>query len=91
MPHDIINGLFELLGGAFLFRNVFTLYRHKQVKGVSVLSTSFFMAWGVWNLWFYPAVDCWWSFVGGIVIVVANTIWVTQMIYYSYFQRHVSR
>ena len=83
MP-DLINAVFEMGGGVLLFLNVRGIYRDKEVKGVRILPTSFFMIWGVWNLYFYPAVGCLLSFIGGIVIVTMNTIWVGQMIYYKY-------
>ena len=80
---DIINGAFEsLAGGAVLF-HCYRLYKDKQVKGVSVISTVFFSLWGFWNLYYYPSLDQWVSFWGGISIVTANCIWVGMMIYYK--------
>jgi len=83
MTPDVINGIFEIIAGILLFRNVQVLHRDKAVRGVSVLPTSFFMAWGYWNLYFYPSLNCDWSFIGGILVVIANTIWVGQMVYYN--------
>lgn len=83
MSPDAINGLYELLGGFFLWRNVRQLHREKQVKGVSAVSTAFFASWGVWNLYFYPHLGQWFSFLGGLNIVVANLVWVGQMIRYT--------
>lgn len=82
MTSDTINALFELGGGIFLFFNVLALYRDKKIHGVRILPTAFFTLWGYWNLYFYPSVNCWLSFVGGCLIVLMNTIWVGQMIYY---------
>lgn len=83
MTADLINGLFEFCGGLLLWMNVQRLYKDKVFKGVSVVPTAFFMAWGYWNLYFYPAVNAPWSWYGGMVIVAANTVWLGQMIYYS--------
>jgi len=80
--NDIINAIFELGGGILLLWNVIGLHKDKQIKGVRIIPTSFFMIWGYWNLYFYPSVNCWYSFVGGLIIVLMNTIWVSQMIYY---------
>lgn len=80
---DIINGLYEGIGGLFLWHNCHRLYKDKQVKGVSIISTAFFMTWGIWNLWYYPFLNQWVSFIGGCNIVAANIVWVSQMIYYS--------
>lgn len=87
---DIVNGCFELLGGFFLMQNVRRLRKEKQVKGVSVLATAFFMGWGYWNLYFYPAVNAWLSFAGGIHIVFWNTVWVAMALYYGAKSRRVS-
>jgi len=79
---DTVNGLFEMCGGILLWMNVRRLYRDKEFRGVSVVPTAFFMAWGYWNLYFYPAVGAPLSFIGGLFIVTANTVWLWQMLYY---------
>ncbi len=85
MLPDIINGGFELLGGVVIAKNCWQLYLDKELKGVSLLPMIFFNAWGFWNLYFYPYVNAWWSLVGGLGVVTANTVWVGQAIYYRYF------
>lgn len=83
LSNDMINGLFELSGSIFLFRNCLMLFRDKQVKGVSILSTTYFFAWGVWNLFFYPSLNQWYSLLGGLSIMTANCLWILMMLYYS--------
>jgi membrane protein YdbS with pleckstrin-like domain len=83
MP-DIINGLFEILGGYFIFLHIKTLYKDKEVKGVSWAAVLFFVAWGYWNLYYYPHLGQFISLVGGIVLAAANTVWLTMIIYYKY-------
>ena len=83
MTPDIINGLFEFVGSVALWRNVAQLYRDKHVAGVHWTATGFFMVWGYWNLYYYPQLDQWWSFAGGVSIVTANTVWLVQMLYYG--------
>ena len=80
---DLINGLFELLGSVMLWKNVSQLYKDKEVKGVHWMATGFFALWGYWNLFYYPHLNQWWSFIGGVSIVIANTIWLLQMLYYG--------
>lgn len=82
MSPDLINGLFEFAGSFMLWANVMRLYRDKRTHGVTWYATGFFMVWGYWNLYFYPSVECWWSFYGGLSLVIANTIWLGQMLYY---------
>lgn len=80
---DVINGLFEFLGAPFILLSVIKLYKQKQVKGVSWVHAVFFTIWGWWNLFYYPSLGQWISFAGGIAIVVTNSLWLVQMLYYS--------
>ena len=82
--NDLTNGLFELVGGILLLLNVYRLHRDKRVIGVSWLPVAFFSAWGVWNLYFYPSLGCWWSFAGGVLVVAANTAWLGLLLWYSW-------
>ena len=81
---DWVNGTFESIGGIFLWYNVWRLSCDKKVKGVSVGSTAFFTLWSWWNLYFYPHNDLWLSFLGGLLIVSANTAWVALAVAYFY-------
>lgn len=82
MSPDIANALFEFVGGALIWVNVLRLHKDKMIRGVHWGPTGFFAAWGLWNLFYYPHLEQWWSFAGGCFIVTTNTIWVAQMIYY---------
>ncbi len=82
---DLINGLFEAVGGFLILNHARVLWNDKMVKGVSILSTAIFTSWGFWNLYYYPHLDQWLSFAGGLLIVAANTLWVTMMLYYTKF------
>jgi len=84
---DFINGSFELLGGFTLWLNVRRLYQDKMARGVTWGATAFFMSWGYWNLYYYPSLNQWWSFVGGLNIVAANTVWLVLMLYYMRRER----
>jgi hypothetical protein len=83
---DMINGLFEAFGALFMLKNIQTLYRDKQIKGVSKLTILFFTGWGYWNCYFYPSLNQPISFVAGACLAMANTIWVCQMVYYSRYK-----
>jgi hypothetical protein len=88
---DLINGLFESTGAFFILLSVLKLHRDKKVRGVHWLHTSFFAAWGYWNLYYYPHLGQWFSFWGGIGITVTNTVWVLQLIYYTRSERHANQ
>ncbi len=80
---DLANGTFEILAGVAVLNHCRVLYKDKLVRGASALSTAFFFAWGVWNLYYYPHLDQWFSFVGGLLIVTANCLWLGLMVYYK--------
>lgn len=79
---DLVNGTFEAAGGLFVLNHCRVLYRDKQTKGVSLVSTGVFFAWGLWNLLYYPSLGQWASFAGGLVIVSANCLWLMMAIHY---------
>lgn len=84
---DVINSLFEVSAGLFLWNNVRILYRDKKVRGVSILSITVFGVWGYWNLYYYPFLHQWMSFLGGLLVVFANTMWVYLAIRYAKKER----
>lgn len=83
---DLINALFESFGGLFVSLSCVRIYRDKQVHGVSMWHAFFFLAWGIWNLAYYPHLGQTWSFYGGIGVVTTNAIWVAMMVYYRYLK-----
>lgn len=82
MLPDLINGLFELVGGCALLTNCWRLYRDRTVSGVNPFVTVFFTLWGFYNLFFYPHLGLWFSFAGGCLIVFANTLWLAMAWYF---------
>jgi len=81
---DQINGLFELVGALFILNHCRVLYKDKQVRGVSILSTVFFFLWGCWNMFYYPHLDQWFSFYGGLLICASNSLWIFLLLYYKW-------
>jgi hypothetical protein len=79
---DFINGVYEMLGAPFIVLSILNLYKEKVVKGVDWRAVAFFSTWSVWNLYYYPHLDQWASFFGGIFIAIANAVWLVMMIYY---------
>jgi hypothetical protein len=87
MTPDLINGLFELAGVAFIFTSIRKLHQDKKVRGVSWAHVAYFSFWGIWNLFYYPSLGQWFSLAGGIGIVLANTVWLLLMLYYLQAER----
>jgi len=84
---DSLNGMFELMGGIFVLFHCIRLYKDKKVRGVSIIATAYFVLWGFWNLYYYPYLEQWWSFIGGLSIVAMNTLWIILMMYYIYKEK----
>ena len=83
MTPDLINALFEFLGGVFILNHVRLLLKQKTVSGVSVLSTAFFLGWGFWNLFFYPHLGQMLSFAAGVFLTVTQLLYVFLLLYYK--------
>lgn len=82
MIPDLVNGAFEMLGGFALWNNVKRIKVDKQCRGVNWQVTLFFTSWGFWNLFYYPSLGQWASFLGGLNIVTANGFWLFYAIKY---------
>ncbi len=80
--NDITNGLFELIGGVLLYLNVKEIKKSRIVSGVHWGPAIFFTTWGLWNLHYYPSLNQWFSFVGGLGVVAMNTWWI--LLYFKY-------
>ena len=87
MSPDLFNGIFELLGAPFIFLSIIKLYKEKKVHGVSSMHVLFFTSWGFWNLFYYPHLDQWASFFGGVALVIVNLVWLGQIAYYMFLER----
>ena len=80
---DLVNGAWEIIGGLFIIPSILNTIKEKEVKGVNWLTILFFLAWGLWNIYFYPSNGLMFSFYGGIFLGVMNLIWVILLIKYN--------
>lgn len=87
MTNDLINACFEFSGALFVLNNCRTLVKDKLVRGVSLLTTVYFTAWGIWNVYYYPALGQSWSFDAGMCICTANILWIALMLYYKHKEK----
>lgn len=88
MNNDLVNGFFELGAGLLCWFNVRKILADKKIHGVYWPVQAFFAAWGWWNLYYYPTLNQWFSFAGGIILVAGNTIWVLLAVKYSRLTHH---
>lgn len=75
MTPDFITACYELLAGAFSFPSIYKIWKNKSTAGVHWVTVFFFWTWGVWNLYYYPHLDQWLAFSGGLFILLVNTLW----------------
>lgn len=80
---DLTNGLFELCAVPFIIMSIAKTQKNKSSEGVNWLHPTYFTLWGIWNLYYYPSLNQWVSFLGGLAIVIANIVWVTLLIKYN--------
>ena len=81
--NDLINGLFET-GGAFaILVSILKIYRNKSAQGIHWFYLAFFSSWGVWNIYYYPSLDQWFSFAAGVVLCTLNIVYLVLVIKYS--------
>lgn len=88
---DIINGLFEFAGAWALSLNVRKLWKEKIVRGVHWSSVCFFSSWGAWNIIYYPHLEQWFSFIGGVALVLVNATWLIQILYYNHKENELEK
>ena len=80
---DIINGSFETMGAITMAFNIKVALKDKMKKGLSWVSITFFLAWGYWNLFYWPHLSQLFSFIGGSLLVTVNSVWVGILVYYA--------
>ncbi len=72
---DMINACFEGVGAVLVWRNVHTLRRDRQVRGVDWRVQAFWAVWGLWNILYYGNVGHPLSAVAGAVLAAGNLTW----------------
>ncbi len=85
---DTINSTFEVLGSLAILNNCVMLYQHKEVKGLSLKSVSFFYAWSMFNLYYFHSLNQPISTYAAISMFLADSIWMAMAIYYRFFMEN---
>jgi hypothetical protein len=81
MTADQCNAAFEFIGALLILNHARCGFTY-GLSGVSMFSTVIFTLWGVWNLFYYPSLGQYYSFVAGICVIFANVIWINVIIRY---------
>jgi hypothetical protein len=80
---DLVTSIFSAGGAVCLFFHCYALLRDKDVKGVSFVPVWWWFAWGVWNLYYYSALNQPWSFYTSILVLVLTIVRLCLMIHYK--------
>lgn len=80
---DYINAAFEAAAGVFVLNHCRVLLRDRETRGVSIVSTAFFMVWGFWNVFYYPTLQQPFSAAAGVFVAVANAIYIGLMVHFK--------
>ncbi len=84
MIQDRVNAIFECIGVLAALYNCHILIADAgTVRGVSVLSTAFFAAWGAWNLYYYRHLGQSASQYAAGGLVIANGAWLWLYLFYA--------
>lgn len=76
---DFSNAMFEFIGGLAVLRTVMHAWKVGKIVGVHWMTPAFFWTWGAWNIFYYPHLDQWMSFVAGLFIFAVNTAWMYSL------------
>ena len=79
---DMIHALFGLVCAFFTLLNVHRLYKDKKVRGVSMLFMVYLCSFNVWNIFYLFYLGQTLAWISGVLVLAANIIWFSQMIYY---------
>lgn len=80
---DLVNALFQCLGGWIILLNVKCILHDKMVRGVDWRTLAFFTTWSAWNLYYYMHLSQWWSLAAGLLMLGSNALYLGLMIYYT--------
>ena len=86
---DLINAGFEFGGSLFVSLSIFKILKDKLVRGVHWAATAFFFCMGVWNLYYYFHLTQYASWVAGILVTIANSVYLILLIYYTLREKKV--
>lgn len=90
MNPDLINAGFNFIAGFFILNNCRVLLRQKLVRGVSVISVTFYLLWGIWNIFWFQYLDTPWSFYAGLFEMLSNCLWIGLMLYFNFKEKRAA-
>ena len=79
---DLIHGTFGIAITIFTILNIIKLYKDKKVRGVSILFPIYLCIFNTWNIFYLFNLHQILASISGILVLIVNSIWLGQMIYY---------
>lgn len=80
MTPDLINGAFEAVGGICSWLTVSRYLKERKVSGIFWPAAFYYSTWGIWNLFYYPALHQPISFVCGVFLSSGTVTWLLLVI-----------
>lgn len=80
---DATVGVLNFVGGLFVLLSVRRVLIDRRVAGVSVSAAAFYVFWSSAMLVLFWSVSCWWSFLGGAFVMVANAAYLILLLRFS--------
>jgi hypothetical protein len=85
---DAVVAVFEAISAVFICVSIRQLHKDKKVRGVSPWMVGFFGLWGWWNTYWYLYIDAPYAWWAGWSVVLSNTFYTLQMIYWIWREKH---
>ena len=83
LSSDQINACLELAGAIFLVPTLIEAYNKKRIVGVHYITPIFFSLWGLWNIFYYPSLNQYWSASAACIMLSVNIIWLVMVFRYK--------
>lgn len=80
---DLISALFQGGAGFMIMLNIIKIHKDKFVRGVSIYCQGFMVAWGIFAPIYFISLNQILSTISAIFILMMNTIWFIQILYYT--------
>lgn len=80
MNNDAVMATFQVGSCLFLCLSIFTIFRDRDLKGVSVWMIGYFTLWTVYGSWNWFHLNQHWSFVTSVTMGILYVIWLALAI-----------
>jgi hypothetical protein len=78
--NDYIMAAFQAGACAFLCLSIYTIFRDRELKGVSVWMIGYFTVWTVFGTWNWYSLGMFWSYVTSVLMGILYLMWLALAI-----------